>query len=144
MGQGLKTLFPKIPGEVREKGTVNLGKVPKRRTSAPQAARGVDAIFAPSPSASWKSAQVSVEKIEIPDFVDLSRAEDGEGLKRSISRVGLLFPVLLRKKGEKFELVAGYRRLQAFKQLGKKRIPARVSSIDLREAARIYRESNSV
>lgn len=144
MGRGLKTLFPKIPGEVQEKGPVALGKVPKRKTSAPQVVKGVDALFAPSPSLSWKTASVSVEKIEIPDFIDLSRAKDTEELKKSISTVGLLFPILLRKKGEAFELVAGCRRLRAFRELGMKRIAARVSPMDLREAVRIYRQSNLV
>lgn len=144
MGKGLKTLFPKIPGEVQKRAAVSLGKVPKRRTAAPQPARGVDAIFAPSPTLSWKAARVSVEKIRIPDFVDLSRSKDSEGLKSSILKVGLLFPILLRKEGEEFELVAGLRRLEAFKELGMKRIAARVSCMDRRQAARLYRESNSI
>ena len=144
MGRGLKTLFPKIPGEGLEKKTVSLGKVPKRRTASPKAARGVDAIFAPSPSIAWKAAKVNVAKIRIPNFIDLSRAENAGELKESILKVGLLFPILLRKEGEEFELVAGLRRLEAFKELGLKSIPARVASMGQKNAARLYRESNSV
>ena len=143
IGKGLKALFPKIPGEMAEEEAVDLGKVSKRRSPAPQPARGLDAIFSPSPFPVWKFASVSLSKIRIPEYVDRSRGGGVESLKDSISSVGLLFPVLLRKEGEGFELVAGWRRLEALKELGGKRILARVAEIDQRQAARIYRESNS-
>ncbi|MBO7717781.1 MAG: ParB N-terminal domain-containing protein [Aeriscardovia sp.] len=145
MGRGLKALFPKMPGEAEQEKTVSLGKVARRRSTAPSPKRGVDAIFASSPRAiAWKSATVSINKIQIPDFIDRSREKEIEGLKDSISRVGLLFPILLRKQGESFELVAGYRRLLAFKNLGIKRIPSRVAPLTQRECLKIYRESNLV
>lgn len=142
MGRGLKALFPKMPGEAEEAKVVSLGKVARRKSASPSPKRGVDAIFDSPRAVAWKSATVSVNKIQIPDFIDRSREKEIEGLECSISRVGLLFPVLLRKQGEDFELVAGYRRLLAFKNLGIKRIPSRVAPLTQRESLKIYRESN--
>ena len=144
MGRGLKALFPKMPGEAEEAKAVSLGKVARRKSASPSLKRGVDAIFDSPRSIAWKSATVSVNKIQIPDFIDRSRENEIEVLKCSISRVGLLSPILLRKQGEDFELVAGYRRLLAFKNLGIKRIPSRVAPLTQRESLKIYRESNLV
>ncbi|MBO6021181.1 MAG: ParB N-terminal domain-containing protein [Aeriscardovia sp.] len=144
MGRGLKTLFPKMPREAQEEKAVNLGKVAKRKSASAPSKRGVDAIFSPSAAILWKTATVNISKIQIPDFVDRTREKDIEGLKSSISRVGLLSPILLSKKGEGFELVAGYRRFSAFKELGLKRIPSRIAPLTPRESLKIYRESNSV
>ena len=142
MGRGLKALFPKMPGEAEEAKAVSLGKVARRKSASPSPKRGVDAIFDSPRAIAWKSATVSVNKIQIPDFIDRSREKEIEALKCSISRVGLLSPVLLRKQGEGFELVAGYRRLLAFKNLGIKRIPSRVAPLTQRDSLKIYRESN--
>lgn len=144
MGRGLKALFPKMPGEAEEAKAVSLGKVTRRKSASPSPKRGVDAIFDSPRAIAWKSATVSVNKIQIPDFIDRSREKEIEGLKCSISRVGLLSPILLRKQGEDFELIAGYKRLLAFKNLGIKRIPSRVAPLTQRESLKIYRESNLV
>ena len=45
-------------------------------------------------------------------------------LAKSIEAVGLIYPIVLRKVGEDFERVIGYRRMEAFKYLGKETIPA--------------------
>ncbi|MEM1221232.1 MAG: ParB/RepB/Spo0J family partition protein [Verrucomicrobiota bacterium] len=49
-----------------------------------------------------------------------------EELAKSIESEGLLQPVVVRQKGNQFELIAGERRLRAFEHLGKKNIPVRV------------------
>ena len=48
------------------------------------------------------------------------------GLAESIRAEGLIQPVTVRKAGDGFELIAGERRLRAFRQLGIKTIPARI------------------
>ena len=50
--------------------------------------------------------------------------EELESLARSIQREGLLQPVLVRRTSSGYELIAGERRLQAVKSLGKGEIPA--------------------
>ena len=50
-------------------------------------------------------------------------------LADSIERQGLFQPVLVRARGERFELVAGERRLRAFRRLGRSTVPAIVRDI---------------
>lgn len=56
---------------------------------------------------------------------EISAEQLGE-LAESIRSEGLLQPVVVRRQGEKFELIAGERRWRAFQQLKIKSIPARV------------------
>lgn len=67
--------------------------------------------------------------------------EEIEELAQSIEEKGLLQPVLVRKHGEGFQLVAGERRFRAFKSLGRAQIPAlvreQVSDRDMMELALI-------
>lgn len=57
-------------------------------------------------------------------------------LARSIRAEGLLQPIVVRKRGERYQLIAGERRLRAFESLGIKRIPARqIEASDASSAA---------
>lgn len=58
-----------------------------------------------------------------------------EELALSIKENGLISPVLIRKKGDRFELIAGERRLKAFKMLGETSIPALLEEADDRRSA---------
>ncbi|MDR2728038.1 MAG: ParB/RepB/Spo0J family partition protein [Chitinispirillales bacterium] len=53
------------------------------------------------------------------DFDD----EEIEGLARSIENQGLLQPVVLRQKGDKYEIISGERRFRAFRHLKKDSVP---------------------
>lgn len=55
--------------------------------------------------------------------------QDLESLKASIAREGILQPLLVRKVGESYELVAGERRLRASQDLGLSKVPAILTSI---------------
>lgn len=55
---------------------------------------------------------------------------DLEDLKASISQEGLLQPVLVRRVGDRFQLVAGERRLRAARELDLQRIPAIVTELE--------------
>ncbi len=50
-------------------------------------------------------------------------------LKRSIREKGIIQPIIVRRKGEGYEIVAGERRLIAARQAGLKKIPALVKEI---------------
>ncbi len=56
-------------------------------------------------------------------------AEALEGLAKSIREEGLLQPIVVREIADGFELIAGERRLQAFRKLGIKKIPSRVIQV---------------
>ncbi len=49
-----------------------------------------------------------------------------EELAKSIQAEGLIQPIVVRKKGDSYELIAGERRLHAFKHLKQEKIPARI------------------
>jgi len=51
-------------------------------------------------------------------------------LSASITRHGVLQPILVRPRGEKYEIVAGERRWRASRLAGLERIPARIVSFD--------------
>jgi len=69
---------------------------------------------------------VAEEKI-VPNPFQPRRNFDEEeirSLAESIKSQGLLQPVILRKRGDGFEIISGERRVRALRQLGEKRIPA--------------------
>ena len=66
------------------------------------------------------------------------------GLKASLERVGQIHPITVRMNGSGYELVAGERRLKAFKSLGWKRIRARVGSFTDEELRDIEFDENAV
>lgn len=67
--------------------------------------------------------------------------EEIQELAESIKQKGILQPILLRKHGEGYQIVAGERRFRAMKSLGKTEIPAQVrdhlSDRDMMEMALI-------
>ncbi|MEM5947839.1 ParB N-terminal domain-containing protein [Spirochaetia bacterium 38H-sp] len=70
--------------------------------------------------------QVDIEKIYIPARI---RKDIGDitPLKESLQRFGLLHPIIINRD---FELIAGYRRLMAAKELGWKKIEVKVLSLE--------------
>lgn len=56
-----------------------------------------------------------------------------EGLERSIESFGILAPLLVRARGDKFEVVDGQRRLLAAKRLGREWVPAIVRNLSDKE-----------
>lgn len=101
-------------------------------------ARGLDALLgkttnAPAPDRG--SAQVDLIDVEriVPNPHQPRRefkAAELEDLVSSIAENGLLQPIVVRRFGDGYQLIAGERRLRAFKQLGKTQIPALVRSTE--------------
>lgn len=58
------------------------------------------------------------------------KKDEIEELAQSIKKDGLLQPILVRKSGAVYEIIAGERRYQACKELGLKKIPARLWEAD--------------
>jgi ParB/RepB/Spo0J family partition protein len=81
---------------------------------------------------------IPVERIEIgPGQARTTKLEvDIEDLAESIKRFGLIHPITVCPRGDKFETVVGQRRLLAVRRLGWETIPAMVlpSALDLVEA----------
>ena len=64
-------------------------------------------------------------------------AEELEKLVRSIQRHGVLQPVVVRRAGDRFELVVGERRWRATRAAGLRTIPAVVKDVDNRDLLEI-------
>ena len=84
-----------------------------------------------------KIAEVELSKIDEPKTVDrLEISNDAiTELAASISEIGLLQPILLRKDGDRYEVIAGHRRFLAHKLLGLKVIKSVIRVMDDQEAA---------
>ncbi|MFH0945146.1 MAG: ParB/RepB/Spo0J family partition protein [Planctomycetota bacterium] len=100
--------------------------------------RGLDSLMGKGGVhvASSQSAQsIPVDQIEPnpsqprKDFDEAQLAS----LKESIANDGLLQPILVRRKGVGYELIAGERRLRACKELGLPRIPAMIRPVEDRQ-----------
>ena len=60
-----------------------------------------------------------------------------EELTQSIREKGIIQPVLVRRRGDNFELIAGERRFRAAKSLGVNEIPAIIKNVDDEESLEI-------
>ncbi|RKY38864.1 MAG: hypothetical protein DRP72_00995 [Candidatus Omnitrophota bacterium] len=99
--------------------------------------KGLEALIPRKKEEKEKSfVSLSVEKIEPSPFqprqeIDPQELED---LKASIREKGIIQPIIVRKVGEKFEVVAGGRRFQAAKYLGIKELPAIIREVSDKES----------
>ncbi len=83
--------------------------------------------------------QVHIEDI-IPNRFQPRLNFDDEGLKEladSIKEHGIIQPLVLRKLGDKYEIVAGERRYKAASMAGLTTVPAVISNIDDNKAAEV-------
>jgi ParB family chromosome partitioning protein len=112
---------------------------PVAKTTAPTAASSptTDSVGKPGTSANAQAnstasasgfLEIAVQQIEPSPYQarrEITAEQLGE-LAESIRAEGLLQPIVVRKHGEKFQLIAGERRWRAFQLLKIKTIPARV------------------
>jgi len=98
----------------------------KPESKAAPAAAGHPADAPPPPASGFQEIAVHlVEPSPYQPRKDIN-AEQLDELAESIRAEGLLQPIVVRKAGEKYQLIAGERRWRAFQQLKIKSIPARV------------------
>lgn len=100
--------------------------------------RGLSAILSDEDNNRFtKSASLNFDEIEI-DLIDLNpyqprtnfNQKDIDELASSIKELGLIQPVTIKTKDNRYELISGERRLRAFKILKLKSIPAYVRKAD--------------
>ena len=96
--------------------------------------KGLNALFTETAAESGSEPEASLPIASIVTNPDQPRKSFDETqlseLSDSIKQNGVLQPILVRKKGDKYEIVAGERRYQASKLAGLKEIPAIVREID--------------
>jgi len=109
------------------------GGVAKPAQPAPAAPAAAATPVAPAPAPAAAPNALAVTELPVASIVPnphQPRKEFDESavkeLAESIRSEGLLQPIVVRKVKGGYELIAGERRLRAFKQLGQKFIPVRV------------------
>lgn len=75
---------------------------------------------------------LGLDALDPDETFRLREAGDVSSLAQSIAQVGQLFPVEVRLQGGRYQLITGFRRLEALRMLLRKRILARVH-VDLSE-----------
>ena len=89
---------------------------------------------------------LDIEISQIDDFEDhpfkVKDDEDMEKLMESIATYGVLTPVIIREKGDRYEMVSGHRRKHACERLGMETIPAVVKDLTREEAIIAMTDSN--
>ena len=108
----------------------------------PALGRGLEAIFGTMPGEtavataagpSWR--QVPIEEIQPNPFQPREDFDPDKlsELAASIKEKGILQPLLLRRKGQSYEIIAGERRWRAGQQAGLRRVPAMIRDFDDKE-----------
>lgn len=97
--------------------------------------RGINALI-PEHDFTEKVIRLAVDQIE-PNPLQPRETfdpQDMEDLVGSIKEKGVIQPVLVRRRGDKFELIAGERRFRAAKALNLESVPALVKDVDDRDS----------
>ncbi|MBV9277055.1 MAG: ParB/RepB/Spo0J family partition protein [Candidatus Eremiobacteraeota bacterium] len=101
--------------------------------------RGLDALFGEPKHPDREVASIPIDRIRPNPFQPRKNFDDaamGE-LRGSIAEYGVLIPIIVRARGENFELVAGERRWRAAAALNLATIPAIVRPSDDRETLEV-------
>ena len=107
--------------------------------------RGLEALIPVAPAAierpqpGEKVFEVATDGIEVNPFQPRKRIDDEKlkELSESIKSDGVLQPVVVRRKGPKYELIMGERRLQAARLAGVASIPVVVRDVSDADALRL-------
>ena len=107
---------------------------PSRRRKKQALGRGLDALIpdlAPEAEPSGDFFQCEVNRIRPNRFQPRRNfsGTDLEELSRSIAEQGVIQPLLVRRDGDRFELIAGERRLRAAKMAGLSEVPVVVKTV---------------
>src|SRR4051794_25395264 len=94
----------------------------------PRLGRGLDALLGPTDPPEKTTAEVAVEVIEHNPYQPRKTFDDDElaSLTNSIRTHGILQPLVVRQVGDRFQLIAGERRLRAAKEVGLAKVPVTV------------------
>ncbi len=121
---------PAAPTDKRS-GAVSERPVLKKKP-APAAAKSAETVPVKPVNAKGDTGIVKLALVQPnPDQPRTNfKAEEIEELAGSIKKEGLLQPILVRKVGDHYQIIAGERRWQACKSLGMEEVPVRFWSAD--------------
>jgi ParB family chromosome partitioning protein len=146
LGRGLEALLGRagLDPAPATQGTAALAAQPSR---SPQHGLGAGAarliLHAPEEieqaAAALPATEVAVATIDPNPWQPRSVLGDAElaELAESLREHGLVQPIVVRARGDRYQLIAGQRRLAAAGRLGWERVPVRVLDVDDRQMAEI-------
>jgi ParB-like chromosome segregation protein Spo0J len=77
---------------------------------------------------------IALDDIDVPNGRREVVAATVKRLADSIEKVGLRHPITVRRKGERYELVAGRHRMEACRKLGREHVPSCIVTMNKTEA----------
>ena len=97
--------------------------------------RGLGSLIPENNKKNKAIVRIPLEKIYARDDQPRKNFDDKslEGLSQSIEKYGLLNPIVLKKNGIRYEIIAGERRFRASKLLGLKEIDAIIKNVDTKD-----------
>src|SRR6266849_5162862 len=97
----------------------------------PALGKGLSALIPDSPEPLTSLTEVDIDSLAPNDFQPRANVEDGrlEDLARSIRANGVIQPIVVRKVGDRFQIIAGERRWRAALKAGLLRVPIVVREV---------------
>src|ERR1700730_5471411 len=97
----------------------------------PALGKGLSALIPNSPEPLTSPTEVDIDSLAPNDFQPRTNVDDArlEDLARSIKSNGVIQPIIVRKVGDRFQIIAGERRWRAARQAGLLRVPVVVREV---------------
>jgi ParB family transcriptional regulator, chromosome partitioning protein len=97
----------------------------------PALGKGLSALIPEAPEPQATPVDVEIDRLTPNDFQPRGNVADTklEELARSIASSGVIQPIVVRKSGDRFQIIAGERRWRAAKLAGLSRVPVTVREV---------------
>jgi len=97
----------------------------------PALGKGLSALIPDTPEPRMGPLEIDVDRLTPNRFQPRGHVEDSrlDELARSIQSNGVIQPIIVRKTGDAFQIIAGERRWRAAKQAGLRRVPVVVRDV---------------
>ena len=93
--------------------------------------KGLSALIPDAPEPGLSPAEVDIDRLEPNTFQPRAHIEDSrlEDLARSIKASGVIQPIVVRRAGDRFQIIAGERRWRAALKAGLQRVPIAIREL---------------
>ncbi len=83
--------------------------------------------------------KIPIQQIDLSDeTLSVNFMPDLQSLRSSIKAIGLIQPVLLRKKEDQYQIVCGFRRISVLKELGSREVESRILGESERDELELF------
>jgi ParB family chromosome partitioning protein len=97
----------------------------------PALGKGLSALIPDAPEPRLSSVEVDIDRLSPNEFQPRAHVDDARltDLARSIQSNGVIQPIVVRKLGDRFQIIAGERRWRAAKRAGLLRVPVAIRDV---------------